>query len=84
MIRPRNLANVRVMATELELKNQITNLETILNAGASSHSEDGRSTAFDLKQTRSRLADLKNRLTKVQGKRKSRPRIVTVDMRGLE
>lgn len=68
--------------TREELKEQIENLERILNSGASSITEDGQTTTFDIQATRVRLNELRARLNKIEGRRARRPIMGQIDLSG--
>jgi hypothetical protein len=65
-----------------ELQGQIETLERILNSGASSVSEDGQSTTFDLDSVRDRLLDLKTELNRIDGRRAPRPMMGQINLSG--
>lgn len=63
-----------------QLREQIETLERILNSGATSVSEDGQSTTFDLDSVRDRLLDLRTELNRVEGRRAPRPLMGQIDL----
>ena len=63
-----------------ELKEAITNLEQILDSGASSVTVDGETTTFDLAAVSSRIKDLKAELATLQGKKTRRPIFNRIDL----
>lgn len=72
-------------ATQIEkLKDDIANLEQIINTGATQVSEDGRVTTFDLAHCRNRLRELKAKLANLQNKRIPRPMFGSIDISGAE
>ena len=71
--------------TEIEqLKSDIAALEAIVRSGATSVSEDGRTTTFDLKHCRAQLRELRARLANLQGKRVPRPMFGSIDISRAE
>lgn len=62
------------------IKDAIENLETLLDSGASTVTQDGHTTVFDQKAARIRLQELKKELARVQGKRVRRPLFVKIDL----
>ena len=48
------------------LQNEISELETLVNAGVTSVTQDGQTTAFDQTATRKRLRELQAELAKCQ------------------
>lgn len=71
--------------TQIEkLKEDIAALEAIVNSGATSVTEDGRSTTFDLKHCRHQLRELRAKLANLQNKRVPRPMFGSIDISGVE
>tara|TARA_R110000787_G_scaffold214558_1_gene323756 strand:- start:18 stop:233 length:216 start_codon:yes stop_codon:yes gene_type:complete len=67
--------------TITDLRDAISNLETILDTGASTIvSPDGTTTVFDLKEVNARLRDLKAELATMQGKKARRPIFNQLDL----
>ncbi len=63
-----------------DIKEAISNLEQILDSGASSVTVDGETTTFDMKSVNARLASLKSELATLQGKKTRRPIFNTIDL----
>ncbi len=63
-----------------DIKEAISNLEQILDSGASSVTVDGETTTFDMKSVNARLASLKAELATLQGKKTRRPIFNTIDL----
>jgi hypothetical protein len=70
------------MACTQDLQNRITELESLIDSGATSITQDGQTVAFDVTSARKRLRELKNELEKANDGPKRRPRIFTIDLRG--
>ena len=76
------------MATAEEitaLQNEISTLETLINSGVSSVTQDGQTTAFDQTAARKRLRELQAELAKCQTENgtatpKKRPPIVRIKL----
>jgi hypothetical protein len=66
--------------SEADIKEAISNLEQILDSGASSVTVDGETTTFDMKSVNARLASLKSELATLQGKKTRRPIFNTIDL----
>ena len=66
--------------SESDIKEAISNLEQILDSGASSVTVDGETTTFDMKSVNARLASLKSELATLQGKKTRRPIFNTIDL----
>ncbi len=66
--------------SESDIKEAISNLEQILDSGASSVTVDGETTTFDMKSVNARLASLKAELATLQGKKTRRPIFNTIDL----
>ncbi len=66
--------------SEADIKEAISNLEQILDSGASSVTVDGETTTFDMKTVMSRIKDLKSELATLQGKKTRRPIFNTIDL----
>ena len=64
-----------------ELQEAITDIESALNSGATSHTSDGQSTSWDHDSLRQRLVDLKNELADLEGKQ-ARPYWYTIKLNG--
>ncbi len=64
-----------------ELQQAIADIETALNAGATSHTSDGQSTTWDQTSLRIRLVELQNQLDGLDG-RQSRPLTYTIRLNG--
>jgi hypothetical protein len=63
-----------------DLKEAISNLEQILDSGASMITIDGETTQFDLTAVATRLRDLKAELATLQGKQARRPIFNRIDL----
>ena len=63
-----------------DIKSAISNLEQILDSGASSISIDGETTTFDLNKVEARLRSLKSELATLQGKAPRRPIFNRIDL----
>ncbi len=68
--------------TEATIQAAITNLENLLDTGATSTNIDGESVTFSPEAARVRLKDLRNELAEVQGVARPRPSFGFIDMRG--
>ncbi len=66
--------------SEAGIKEAISNLEQILDSGASMVTIDGETTQFDLSAVSARLRDLKAELATLQGKKNRRPLFNRVDL----
>ena len=66
--------------SESDIKEAISNLEQILDSGASSVTVDGETTTFDMKSVNARLTSLKAELATLQGKKTRRPIFNTIDL----
>lgn len=66
---------------KFELQQAIADIETALNAGATSHTSDGQSTTWDQTSLRLRLVELQNQLDGLDG-RQSRPLTYTIRLNG--
>ena len=66
---------------KFELQQAIADIETALNAGATSHTSDGQSTTWDQASLRIRLVELQNQLEGLNGKQ-SRPLTYTIRLNG--
>ncbi len=66
---------------KFELQQAIADIETALNAGATSHTSDGQSTTWDQTSLRIRLVELQNQLEGLDGKQ-SRPLTYTIRLNG--
>lgn len=66
--------------SEADIKEAISNLEQILDSGASSVTVDGETTTFDMKSVNARLSSLKSELATLQGKKTRRPIFNTIDL----
>ena len=66
--------------SESDIKEAISNLEQILDSGASSVTVDGETTTFDMKSVNARLTSLKSELATLQGKKTRRPIFNTIDL----
>lgn len=66
--------------SEADVKEAISNLEQILDSGASSVTVDGETTTFDMKSVNARLSSLKSELATLQGKKNRRPIFNTIDL----
>lgn len=66
---------------KFELQQAIADIETALNAGATSHTSDGQSTTWDQTSLRIRLVELQNQLEGLNGKQ-SRPLTYTIRLNG--
>ncbi len=66
--------------SEADIKEAISNLEQILDSGASSVTVDGETTTFDMKSVNARLTSLKSELATLQGKKTRRPIFNTIDL----
>jgi hypothetical protein len=63
-----------------DIKSSISNLEQILDSGATMVTIDGETTQFDLSAVSARLRDLKAELATLQGKNSRRPLFNRVDL----
>jgi len=63
-----------------DIKEAISNLEQVLDSGASSVTVDGETTTFDLGAVASRIKDLKSELATLQGKKNRRPIFNRIDL----
>ncbi len=66
--------------SEADIKEAISNLEQILDSGASSVTVDGETTTFDMKSVNARLSSLKAELATLQGKKTRRPIFNKIDL----
>jgi hypothetical protein len=66
--------------TVTELQDAISNLEQILDAGATMVTIDGETTQFDLEGASIRVRDLKAELATLQGKANRRPLFNQIDL----
>tara|TARA_R110002020_G_scaffold368536_5_gene580372 strand:- start:9049 stop:9261 length:213 start_codon:yes stop_codon:yes gene_type:complete len=66
--------------TVTELKEAISNLEQVLDSGATTVAQDGSTTVFDLDRASARLKDLKAELSTLQGKKTRRPIFNRIDL----
>jgi len=64
-----------------ELQSDISNLEQILNSGATTISVDGETTVFDLDAVRQRLRDLQSELRALEGRPARRPLFNRINLR---
>lgn len=72
------------MTRREDLDRDIANLEAILNASATSVSEDGQTTSFDLDQARARLVELRSERARLAGKKEARPLFGVIDLSGRD
>jgi hypothetical protein len=63
-----------------DIKEAISNLEQILDSGATTVAQDGSTTVFDLDRATARLKDLKSELATLQGKKTRRPLFNRIDL----
>tara|TARA_R100001463_G_scaffold2401_3_gene10142 strand:+ start:462 stop:677 length:216 start_codon:yes stop_codon:yes gene_type:complete len=63
-----------------DIKEAISNLEQILDSGATTVAQDGSTTVFDLDRAAARLKDLKSELSTMQGKKTRRPIFNRIDL----
>ena len=63
-----------------EIKEAISNLESLLDSGATMVTIDGETTQFSLEAATARLRDLKAELATLQGKKSRRPLFTRVDL----
>jgi len=63
-----------------DIKEAISNLEHLLDSGASMVTIDGETTQFDLSAAAARLKDLKAELATLQGKQTRRPIFNRIDL----
>jgi len=72
----KKIVSVRGMATLVDLRTELAQIEAILNAGAKSVSVDGITTTIDLDRLATRRREIQRQLT--PGKR---PRVATINLR---
>ena len=63
-----------------DIKEAISNLEQVLDSGATTVAQDGSTTVFDLDRAAARLTDLKAELSTLQGKKKRRRIFNSIDL----
>ncbi len=63
-----------------EIKEAMSNLESLLDSGATMVTIDGETTQFSLEAATARLRDLKAELATLQGKKSRRPLFTRVDL----
>lgn len=66
--------------TESEILEAIKHCETILDAGATTITQDGHTTVFDLDKVSDRLRDLRKELAVVRGKSARRPLFTRINL----
>jgi hypothetical protein len=75
-----SLKGLSMARTVTELQDAISNLEQILDAGATMVTIDGETTQFDLEGASIRVRDLKAELATLQGKANRRPLFNQIDL----
>ena len=66
--------------TEAELIDAIENLEALLDSGASTVTQDGHTTVFNLDMAHKRLRELRRELAQIRGQRTRRPLFVRINL----
>lgn len=66
--------------TQTDLKDAISNLEQLLDSGATTVTQDGHTTVFNPQQARIRLQELRKELARLCGKRSRRPLFVKINL----
>lgn len=66
--------------SEAELQTAISNLETLINSGASTVTQDGHTTVFNLGAANARLKSLRKELAILTGQQSRRPFFNRIDL----